>query len=79
MNTMRFGYYVFHATPMKRARVHVGACKHCREGQGQANQDKNGSGATGWDGPFETLEAAEEFMDKFKFNDTGRCGYCLES
>jgi hypothetical protein len=73
------GFFVFHATPMSRARIHDGGCKHCRDGQGQENQDKNGSGATGWDGPFETLSAAELFMSKFRFKDTGRCKYCLGS
>lgn len=73
-------FYVFHATPMKRARVHFHSCKHCRDGQGQENQDKNGSGATGWDGPFNSLKEAEDFMGhRFKFDDVGRCKYCLES
>jgi hypothetical protein len=73
-------FYVFHSTPMKRVRVHAGPCKHCREGKGQENQDKNGSGATGWDGPFKSLEEAENFMGRhFRFKDVGRCGYCLES
>ena len=57
----------------------MAACNHCREGQGQENQDKNGSGATGWDGPFETLNAAESFMGRFRFKDMGRCKYCLGS
>jgi len=72
-------FYVFHATPMRRARVHVGDCLYCRDGRGMENQDKNGSGATGWDGPYSTLHEAEAKMAAFRFPDTGRCKYCLET
>jgi hypothetical protein len=72
-------FYVFHATPMRRARVHDGTCKFCRDGQGMENQHKNGSEATGWDGPFETLKEADGKMAGFRFPDTGHCKYCLET
>lgn len=72
-------FYVFHATPHRRARVHDGGCIHCREGKGQENQDKTGSGATGWSGPFATLSAAESFMRKLNFRDAQHCKTCLGS
>jgi hypothetical protein len=71
-------YYVFHATPMKRARIHLGSCVHCRDGQGQENQQKTQSGATGWSPPFRTLAAAEKHMRRefSTFTDTGKCAVC---
>ena len=71
-------FYVFHATPMKRARVHEGSCIHCRNGMGQENQDKTGSGATGWSAPFATVAEAEAYMqDQFShFTDLGLCQTC---
>jgi hypothetical protein len=72
-------YYVSHMTPHKRARVHDGSCVHCRDGAGQANQQKSGSGAMGWSQPFETLEQAEAYMERqfTHFTDKGRCKHCL--
>lgn len=72
-------FYVFHATPMSRARVHDGNCKYCRHGQGMENQHKTGSRATGWDGPYPTLVEADTKMASYRFNDVSRCKYCLES
>jgi hypothetical protein len=71
-------YYVSHMTPIKRARIHKGTCAHCREGQGQENQEKNNSGATGWSRPFVTVSEAEAYMaNNFPtFTDTGRCQHC---
>jgi hypothetical protein len=72
-------YYVSHMTPHRRARVHAGSCVHCREGQGQENQEKNNSGATGWSPPFETLVQAEAYMEREfpRFTDKGKCRVCL--
>ena len=71
-------FYVFHATPMNRARIHRGHCVHCREGKGQENQQKNGSGATGWNGPFPSAGQAELFaFENFEhYADFGFCAYC---
>lgn len=71
-------FYVSHMTPHQRARIHKGSCPHCREGQGQENQQKTGSGATGWSAPFATLTEAEAFMKaEFSgFRDTGLCRHC---
>lgn len=71
-------FWVSHMSPHKRARVHKGACPDCREGQGQQGQHRTGSGATGWDGPFETVAAAQTFMtERFAhFKDTALCGRC---
>ena len=71
-------FYVSHMTPHKRARIHKGECPDCNFGQGQPGQDKTGSGATGWNGPFESLGAAEDFMQKTfpRFTDTGKCARC---
>jgi hypothetical protein len=69
-------YYVFHATPMKWARVHVGDCRHCNYGKGQPTQHKTGSGATGWNGPFDTRDDAITFMKSLKLKDSKLCGTC---
>lgn len=71
-------FYVSHMTPIKRARIHKGSCVHCREGQGQENQEKTGSGATGWSQGFETLSAAEAYMHEAfpRFTDKGKCAHC---
>ncbi len=72
-------YYVFHAAPHKRARVHDGSRVHCRDGRGHANQQTSGSGATGWSRPFETLAQAESYMSyRFShFTDKGKCKVCI--
>ncbi len=72
-------FYVFHATSVHHARVHKGDCPYCRNGQGMESQDQNGSGATGWDGPFATLQEAETKMATFKLKDAGKCNYCLDT
>ena len=71
-------FYVSHMTPHKQARVHKGECPDCNFGQGQLGKDKTGSGATGWDGPFESAAIAEAFMRKTfpDFVDIGKCGRC---
>ena len=70
-------FYVFYGKPRKRTRVHDAECKHCRHGQGQEKQDKNGSGATGWNGPFATLNQAKKNMNAFGYPDSGLCQTCL--
>ncbi len=71
-------FYVSHMTPIKRARIHKGSCPHCREGQGQENQEKTNSGHTGWSPPLKTLADAEAFMaSQFPtFTDKAKCGHC---
>lgn len=73
-------FYVSHMTPHRRARIHEGSCVHCRDGQGQENQAKTGSGATGWSPPLPTLAAAEAYMAREfpRFTDTGKCSYCIK-
>jgi hypothetical protein len=68
-------YYVKVIPPSKRARIHDGSCKHCRNGLGQEHQDK-GSGPTYWSSPFGTLADAKSFMDQLGYTDTGYCAYC---
>jgi hypothetical protein len=71
-------FYVSHMSPVKRARIHKGSCVHCRDGKGQENQIKNGSGATGWSDPFGTLDEAKAYMGaQFStYTDTGLCQHC---
>lgn len=71
-------YYVSHMTPIKRSRIHKGSCVHCRDGQGQENQEKSNSGATGWSPRFDSLAEAEAYMDRAfpKFTDKGKCAHC---
>jgi len=74
-------FFVSHMTPHRRARIHLGACVHCRDGQGQENQQKTGSGATGWSPPFATLSEARAYMaSEFpNFTDTGECKSCIRN
>jgi hypothetical protein len=71
-------YWVSWMAPIKRARLHKANCPHCRNGEGQKNQDRNGGGNTGWKGPFEML-VAEAVLDDLK-NDQGydaaKCRVC---
>jgi hypothetical protein len=72
-------FFVKVIPPSKRARVHSGECDHCRDGQGQENQDKGG-GPTRWHPAFPepgiSLAEADEYMERLNFRDTGRCRYC---
>jgi hypothetical protein len=71
-------FYVSHMTPHGRARIHKGSCVHCRDGQGQENQEKTDSGATGWSQGFETLSEARAYMEREfpRFKDKGLCSHC---
>jgi hypothetical protein len=70
-------YFVKVIPPSKRARVHEGDCRHCRQGLGQANQDK-GTGPTYWSAPFSTLPDAQKFMAELgpRYTDVGLCSDC---
>ena len=74
----KLSFYVSHTTPISRARIHKGECPHCREGQGPENQERTGSGATGWSQAFPTLAEAELHMEREfpQFTDKGKCGLC---
>ena len=78
------GYHVKVIPPSGRARIHVGTCKFCRDGQGMENQDKGG-GPTYWHPAyptpgFSTVEEASKFMAALgpRYADTGRCSYCMK-
>lgn len=72
-------FYVSHLTLQRRARIHVGSCLHCRDGQGQRNQAKTGSRATGWSPPLGTVEEAKAYMEREfpRFSDKGMCQRCM--
>lgn len=71
-------FYVSHMTPIKRARIHKASCPHCRDGRGQENQERNGSGSTGWSPPLATIAEAEAYIAREfpRFDDIGKCGHC---
>lgn len=78
------GYHVKVIPPSGRARIHDGACKFCRDGQGMKNQDK-GTGPTYWHpafpaSGFRTVIEAQGFMDGLgaRYEDVGRCSYCMK-
>jgi cytochrome c len=73
-------FYVSHMTPHRRARIHKGDCVHCRDGRGQENQARTGSGATGWSPPLETVTEAEAYMEREfpRFTNKGKCPYCMK-
>lgn len=77
-------YHVKVIPPSGRARIHEGACKFCRDGQGMENQDK-GTGPTYWHPAypapgFPTIAQATGFMSDLgpRYVDTGRCPYCMK-
>lgn len=77
-------YFVKVIPPAGRARVHIGDCKFCRDGQGMQNQDK-GTGPTYWHPAYPTpglptAAAARAFIAGLsdRFTDTGDCGYCMK-
>jgi hypothetical protein len=72
-------YFVKVIPPHRRARVHAGGCKFCRDGRGMENQDK-GTGPTYWFSAFpaaglETIAEARQYMDALggHYTDTGEC------
>ena len=76
-------FFVKVIPPAKRARVHTGDCKFCRDGQGMENQDK-GTGPTYWQPSypnpgFPTVGEAKDYMKKLgsRYDDTGLCQYCM--
>jgi hypothetical protein len=75
-------YFVKVIPPGRRARIHSGDCKFCRDGQGMENQDK-GSGPTYWHpaypSPGLSFESAHDYMAALgdRYDDTGRCPYCM--
>jgi hypothetical protein len=74
-------FYVSWMKPIKRARIHTAECSNCNSGNGQAGQDKTGSGNTGWHGPF-SFEGAQNRAEKLRregFTDVDYCGTCLRS
>ena len=79
-------FFVKVIPPSKRARIHLSTCRHCRDGQGQVNQDmirdEDGmpsGGVTYWRGPFNDYSEAKKFMDErgYPQNGIGNCGTCL--
>lgn len=72
-------YFVKIIPPSKRARIHDGDCPHCRNGQGQENQDR-GVGPTIWVPAHPkgglTLSEVEAIMGNLNYEDVGRCYYC---
>ena len=74
-------FFVKVIPPMKRARVHKGECRHCREGRGQAGQERGGSRPTYWRPEYPApgypiLAEAQSFMAGLDFTDTGLCKDC---
>lgn len=76
-------FFVKVIPPSRRARIHSGECKFCRDGQAMENQDK-GTGPTYWHPAYPTkgitLVEAEAFMNGLgsRYVDTGKCPYCMK-
>lgn len=77
-------FFVKVIPPHGRARIHAGHCDHCRDGRGQASQDK-GTGPTYWEPAypspgFSTVDAAQSFMSALgpRYKNTGMCPYCMK-
>jgi hypothetical protein len=76
-------FFVKVMPPIKRARIHVGDCKYCRDGQGMENQDK-GPGPTYWHPAYPvlglaTVADAHAFVAQLgdRYKDIGECHYCM--
>lgn len=74
-------FWVFHAKPIGRVRIHRADCSNCNDGQGQPGQLKKPEAertATQWH-PANTLMEAETIMRRLVPKDGKRCGTCLRS
>ena len=77
-------YFVKVIPPSRRARVHSGDCKFCRDGQGVESQDK-GTGPSYWHPAFPapglSVADAREYMKTLapgRYIDKGECPYCMK-
>ena len=77
------GFFVKVIPPSHRARIHEGACKHCRDGRGQEHQ-QIGGGPTYWQpahptAGYSTVAEARAFMGSLgpRYTDIGLCAYCM--
>lgn len=68
-------YYVFEDDPTNKATVHKGSCRSCNEGKGIHGIVDSPN--CRWYGPFDTLEAAEEVMNKTGKRERHKCEKCL--
>lgn len=76
-------FFVKVIPPSRRARIHTGECKFCRDGRGMENQDK-GTGPTFWNPPhplpgFPSVADAKKYMASLgaRYVDIGLCEYCM--
>jgi hypothetical protein len=76
-------FFVMVNRPMKRARIHAGDCKYCRDGQGQ--EQNKGAGRTCWhpaypEPGYRTVSEAWAFMDALgrRYDDASRCSHCMK-
>jgi hypothetical protein len=69
--------YVFYAVSRKRARIHAGACSHCREGRGR-DLLKERANISGWSPKLGSVREAREYIRKRfpNFLDVATCAVC---
>ena len=67
-------YYVYQNWHRVRARVHLGTCSHCKNGQGTQPQDSGQNGK--WHDPFDSKDAAITLMLSFRYADSDLCKVC---
>lgn len=67
-------YWIYENWTHKRARLHIGSCSHCNDGQGsQASSSvRNGQ----WHGPYDNLPEAVRIMGTLRSSDSGYCAHC---
>lgn len=69
-------YYVHADSQNKKARIHLGSCKYCKQGKGMSHfsqlPDKR------WYGPYDTLESAQALAKTLPVKDIRTCGHCLD-
>ena len=70
----RMHFYIHEDSKNKKVRVHMGSCRHCKEGKGLPTSHAAGSR---WHGPYGTVEEAQEVAKTIASKDTRFCGHCL--
>ncbi len=69
-------YYIYENSVHKYAKIHVGDCPHCNEGQGTRGLNDDDRVRDEWHGPFDRLEDAERQQKSLRVKDKTKCGHC---
>jgi len=68
------GLWIYESFIAKRARIHLGSCRYCNDGDGVGGNKDNDDDK--WHGPFDTFAEAESMAKSLNQKDTKPCGVC---